>query len=70
MTNGPIRVLAQVTADLRVLARLARIEHAPALGVGGAGGLAALPPVHAEAMYNPALRASGPRGEIEVGRRE
>jgi uncharacterized protein YfaS (alpha-2-macroglobulin family) len=29
-----------------------------------------LPPIHAEAMYNPALRASGERGGIEVGRRE
>lgn len=29
-----------------------------------------LPPVHAEAMYNPALRASGPRGGLVVGRRE
>jgi uncharacterized protein YfaS (alpha-2-macroglobulin family) len=29
-----------------------------------------LPPLHAEAMYNPALRASGERGGIEVGRRE
>ena len=29
-----------------------------------------LPPIHAEAMYNPALRAGGRRGDIEVGRRE
>ena len=29
-----------------------------------------LPPIHAEAMYNPAIRASGERGRIEVGRRE
>ncbi len=29
-----------------------------------------LPPIHAEAMYNPALRASGPRGGLEVGKRE
>ncbi len=29
-----------------------------------------LPPVHAEAMYDPALRATGERGEIEVGLRE
>jgi uncharacterized protein YfaS (alpha-2-macroglobulin family) len=28
-----------------------------------------LPPVHAEAMYNPALRASGARGGLEVARR-
>ncbi len=29
-----------------------------------------LPPVHAEAMYNPALRATGPRGMLTVGRSE
>ena len=29
-----------------------------------------LPPLHAEAMYNPALRASGERGGLEVGKRE
>ncbi len=29
-----------------------------------------LPPVHAEAMYNPAVRATGARGEVEVGLRE
>ncbi len=28
-----------------------------------------LPPVHAEAMYNPALRATGPRGTMETARR-
>jgi uncharacterized protein YfaS (alpha-2-macroglobulin family) len=28
-----------------------------------------LPPVHAEAMYNPALRATGPRGVMETARR-
>ncbi len=29
-----------------------------------------LPPIHAEAMYNPALRATGPRGMLTVGRSE
>ncbi len=29
-----------------------------------------LPPIHAEAMYNPGLRAGGARGVLEVGRRE
>jgi uncharacterized protein YfaS (alpha-2-macroglobulin family) len=29
-----------------------------------------LPPVQVEAMYNPALRAAGERGEVEVGLRE
>jgi uncharacterized protein YfaS (alpha-2-macroglobulin family) len=29
-----------------------------------------LPPIHAEAMYNPALRASGERGGLVVGKRE
>jgi uncharacterized protein YfaS (alpha-2-macroglobulin family) len=29
-----------------------------------------LPPLHAEAMYNPAIRASGAQGRIEIRMRE